>query len=795
MPPLKPPNATSSPSSSSMPLPPITPEEAARRSAAARAYALSSSTGGAASATSVKNANAQNASSSTNNANANANANASTSAKANNVTNTSYFPPRNNSQRNQYNPKTITANPRLITSQHTNSNTPGGYGHGTNVGGNTNTNPNTNTNIMTANNNTSNMNAQQQVQHRLNELEDIGDDEYAKFVRGLLVNDDTSYAGNHQTGGSSLGRLGGLHRGSSSVGSVGETEDDEEDYEEDYAYPNDDDEEEDDDDEDAGGEDDAASSADRKSASAISSQETASTDQKMSGDELEPVGIDDYDFDELDLDPIALEEELGGLLEEDMEAAVNSLIQQDISDLNILHVPMPIMPLHAEGAGVGSGSASASNASNNAAAGNAITSTHPPSSTTAAQAHTNANFPIQPLSPTARARATATATTPTHIHTPSKAATSAATSASKFPTPSHRQIIHLQQLMNQHYQILLQQSALAVRAAHGNKFKNRNGGSKRKRQEHFFCCGETADDLAGIVDGAVTMLQDLDKNRKDAIRYSIQMSRVNYKRHKGNGHGHGFGKNISAAVGKSGNVAGTGFGPSMGGSGVSKIHGFYPQHPPSAARAILGDDGQDNNRIGNEQNKDHMQEGILTRSAFSRTLRESDYAAAINPAHGFGIHAARDHSESSNSKLGSNTTFGVRGLARLDETFAAIDNSLSAQSATDSNGVLHPVSSMGRMKPALNRLHDAENIFLEPRHGRACEILLRHARADYDRNLIPGYRELSHLLTYPSEIMGREEGMPMSDEQQKSLRSNRPQFTAAEDNLLLRGVVGFCCMK
>ena len=80
-------------------------------------------------------------------------------------------------------------------------------------------------------------------------------------------------------------------------------------------------------------------------------------------------------------------------------------------------------------------------------------------------------------------------------------------------------------------------------------------------------------------------------------------------------------------------------------------------------------------------------------------------------------------------------------------------------------------------------------------HGRACEKLLRHARADYDRTLVPGYRDLSYLLTYPTEVTGGENSNNetsvsiTSKEQQRLLRQNRSQFTAAEDNLLLRGVV------
>lgn len=82
-------------------------------------------------------------------------------------------------------------------------------------------------------------------------------------------------------------------------------------------------------------------------------------------------------------------------------------------------------------------------------------------------------------------------------------------------------------------------------------------------------------------------------------------------------------------------------------------------------------------------------------------------------------------------------------------------------------------------------------------HGKACELLLMHARADYDKNLIPGYRDLSKLLTFPGEFAGSpaqavnkiKDIIPMSREEQTNLRKNRGQFTTSEDNLLLRGVV------
>ena len=82
-------------------------------------------------------------------------------------------------------------------------------------------------------------------------------------------------------------------------------------------------------------------------------------------------------------------------------------------------------------------------------------------------------------------------------------------------------------------------------------------------------------------------------------------------------------------------------------------------------------------------------------------------------------------------------------------------------------------------------------------HGKACELLLMHARADYDKNLIPGYRDLSQLLTFPgefarspAEVVNKiKDKIPLTKEQQTELRKNRGQFTTSEDNLLLRGVV------
>lgn len=76
------------------------------------------------------------------------------------------------------------------------------------------------------------------------------------------------------------------------------------------------------------------------------------------------------------------------------------------------------------------------------------------------------------------------------------------------------------------------------------------------------------------------------------------------------------------------------------------------------------------------------------------------------------------------------------------------------------------------------------------KHGRACELLLQHARADYDKSMIPGYRDLSELVSYRSEVYGDScQPAKIMFEKEIQLRKCRGQFTGAEDNLLLRGVV------
>lgn len=500
------------------------------------------------------------------------------------------------------------------------------------------------------------------------------DTEYAQFVRGLL--DHNPSDGNMVAWDSLV------------------DEDDDDDEEE---YQADDDEEEED--------------------------ETECMDGDSTGDAASVKSFPSLDG--FPLDPLALEEELGGLLEEDMEAAINSLIMKDTEHI------------------IGS---------------NGINKTGP-------------LVDSSPIPPYKASPGLASSTDDQNVKPSFKVNESNDVSQAvvqrKFPAPMHAQptnaqILQLQKLMSNHYQILVQQTVLACRAAHSNRFK----AMKRKRVPDFFFGGETADDLKDIVDGAVTMLQDLDRNRKDAMRFFIQMSRA--KKQK------------------------------VDQSSVPK--GFYPVTAPNALSSEVGSHALHDAR-NDGFTKYEEQRGWLTRSAFIRTLRETDGALEstilvnenpVDPQSDAPTHVnPGSHNQNSNSMLGVNTTFGVRGLARLNETFQAIDNSLNRQnnstSALDQLCTAAACSLTGKGPQTTNDV----NIFMEGDHGAACEVLLQHAKADYNKDLIPGYKELSHIITYPYEVMGDETGMPMSEDQQKSLRMNKSQFTAAEDNLLLRGVVSY----
>jgi hypothetical protein len=224
-------------------------------------------------------------------------------------------------------------------------------------------------------------------------------------------------------------------------------------------------EEEDDDDEDEEDldvEGDQGESTDEAALSKVATQQAAAITPSLSSPlSSSPMMLPDFETDLYK----SLEEELGSLLEEDMEAAVQSLMTSKKP-----------------------GAQSPSSAGVSATA-----SPKTPKTTGKKQAkdssETKNNSPATPLRETAR-QGTRTQVT-------------------------YQQSQQLRRLLTRHYQLLVQQAVLAVRAAQMQKLH---------KDRSDFLSGETADDLAEILDGAVGMLQDLDQNRKDAIRNSIQLS-------------------------------------------------------------------------------------------------------------------------------------------------------------------------------------------------------------------------------------------------------------------------------
>eukprot|EP00559_Dactyliosolen_fragilissimus_P004084 CAMPEP_0184860388 /NCGR_PEP_ID=MMETSP0580-20130426/5288_1 /TAXON_ID=1118495 /ORGANISM="Dactyliosolen fragilissimus" /LENGTH=1649 /DNA_ID=CAMNT_0027357477 /DNA_START=36 /DNA_END=4985 /DNA_ORIENTATION=+ len=507
-------------------------------------------------------------------------------------------------------------------------------------------------------------------------------------------------------------------------------------------------------------------------------------DSVLSGDWFD-VDMDSPEFYQ------ALEAELGGLMEEDLEAATNTLLSAPICDSKQTMSSIPGTP-----------STNSWNGSNHAISSTKTIMTTPSSPATSLTStpqtdinnkHSNMSFPPSEgdNQSTCNSRSSATPLTETKKYKPP-------------PTPSEEQLIQLRSLISKHYQTLVQQTVLAVRAAQTNKVQKDNpkegaaaaalmgSGSGKKmvsrdlqknfingnlgipigntvylgvynkessweNDNSFFLSGETADDLVEILDGAVGMLQDLDGQRKDAVRYFIQMERTRNV------------KNSSHSTLPSGVLS-----ISTESSNSKNI------------KSAVNMDTEVSKKGNAEQD---IWERRLTRSEFTRTLRErtmdKDFNNQVSSNGSWKSNVANISNEGSSSLnsieinksaqlmgglTSCYTTFGLQGLSRLHETFSAIDNSVNARN-------IH------------NFLTGNEvNILVPSKHEEACELLLRHARADYCESSLPCHLNLSQFLSYPAESTRDQKCRDLDEEEEIESRRNRNQFTTAEDNLLLRGV-------
>ena len=82
---------------------------------------------------------------------------------------------------------------------------------------------------------------------------------------------------------------------------------------------------------------------------------------------------------------------------------------------------------------------------------------------------------------------------------------------------TQKQVDRLQTLLNRHYQALIQQAVLSIHAASKNR-------TKRAKEKGDFLSRETYDDIAQILDTSIGMVQDLDQVRRKhsrCVRHSI----------------------------------------------------------------------------------------------------------------------------------------------------------------------------------------------------------------------------------------------------------------------------------
>jgi len=617
----------------------------------------------------------------------------------------------------------------------------------------------------------------------------VCDDEYARFMRSI-IGDDQSILTFRTLQSIKTKQGGGSVMGNTSVmGSAFETLD-----EDDVSYQLTSDEEDDDDDDDDMEMEDNEESTNNNSATQSSPQKTSTAafpSTPMNGNDTDEQSQNILPNEELmnDDDLLNVFGEIEGLMEEDLEAAVMaSLIGGPSNDGELSNAPS---------------SWGVSSTANRASRGGMTTSNGPPSrgpsnNTGAIMGTLQQKAITTPGQSTKKQKSTTTVvTTPSPCMGKDRHANAGATNtcrsgALEVPAVSKDQLKRLRSIMARHHQLLLQQATLSVRAAYVQKVRKDNCGvtagssyipsaahsnnrvptrkansvlpaSRLDTRSLTFCSvrpsdggctyvndffgGETPEDLSECLDGAVGMLQDLEQNWKDAVRNSIQ---------------------LPPAVPRPPTSTQVQGGGSNGGRRNLK---FGESEPSSNSNMGTAESSNDSCRR-------------LTRSAFTKTLLEREME--MTSSHSPGSYHDNDPSsptkhhpsltEHHHAPISRISVFDVRGLSRLKETFSALDNSVKD-------------IQMGREK---GKNEDGINILAPDVHGKACEILLKHARAEISMEYLPGAQpdQLGRCLTHAPEAFDEPDKVyrPLTKKQEAELRRNRHTFTAGEDNLILRGV-------
>lgn len=334
--------------------------------------------------------------------------------------------------------------------------------------------------------------------------------------------------------------------------------------------------------------------------------------------------------------------------------------------------------------------------------------------------------------------------TPSEILSPSKASADATGDAAARNNIAPAEVTkaqydQLKDLMHKHFQLLMQQAVLAVRAAHYQKYHR-----SRSDRTDFMTGGETSDDMVEILDGAVGMLQDLDQNHKDSIRHYIQF--------------HNQAGGITNTSNKRAKLLSTA-------QSTQKNASIAYASPPSGAQRSLfsndDTDNGDNNMDESETWGDSQQAGRrLTRAQFNKSLQEQN-------------NQARRQVES---------VFDIQGLCNLSDTFATIDKSVERE-ATTAAVVAAAEQGAGDWKKK-----QEEHLLEIDSTEKACLLVLDKAKAKYDQRMVPGARDVSKNFVDPQEFLGPHFEPPCTRDEEILFRRNRNLFTSGEDNLVLRGV-------
>jgi hypothetical protein len=241
------------------------------------------------------------------------------------------------------------------------------------------------------------------------------------------------------------------------------------------------------------------------------------------------------DIDYFDLDNVF--GEIEGLLEEDLDAQLTSLLQTEIG----------ISENKSRNTVAGTTTTAATNQTTTPFSKDANNTAMIPSTTIAVMGTEQQKAITSPGQSTKKKKSTQTVVTTPTLSTPDVNGTNAST----VPTVTRQQLIRLRETMAKHYQLLLQQATLAVRAAyvakvskdgmmhhpHGRLSSRSSVGttarqgvlptSRLNSRQLTFCApgymgrecnyendfyhGENAEELAECLDGAVGMLQDLEQ--------------------------------------------------------------------------------------------------------------------------------------------------------------------------------------------------------------------------------------------------------------------------------------------